>query len=107
MSTVSFQIKEELKRKAGIESAILNLVDFYVPIRGNLRRKRKRAGSMNMEEDKDQIEHELDVINEHVDFDDPNMIDWELIVVSHSIQLTSIQKGLTLLKEEHVPFNKP
>ena len=56
MSTVAAQIKNELKIKSGVESVILNLIDFYVPIRGNLRRNRNRAGSMNMEENKEEIE---------------------------------------------------
>jgi len=71
MSTVAHKIQDELKSKAGIDSAILNLVDFYVPIRGNMRRHRSRAGSTNLEENKEVIEHEIEAINEHVDFDDP------------------------------------
>lgn len=37
---------------------------------------------MNIEENKEEIEHEIEVINEHVDFDDPKQIDFELLVVS-------------------------
>lgn len=59
-----------------------------MPIRGNLRRNRNRAGSMNLEENKEEIEQELEQINELVDFDDPKQIDFDLLV-----------KGLTLLKE--------
>lgn len=62
MSTVAHKIQDELKSKSGIESVILNLIDFYVPIRGNMRRK--RAGSMNVEESKEVIEHEIEIINE-------------------------------------------
>lgn len=82
MSTVAHKIQDELAAKAGISSSILNLVDFYHPIRGNLRRNRTRAGSMNIEENKEEIEQELEIINEHVDFDDPKQIDWDLLVVS-------------------------
>ena len=59
-----------------------------MPIRGNLRRNRNRAGSMNLEENKEEIEQELEQINELVDFDDPKQIDFDLLV-----------KGLTLLKD--------
>lgn len=83
MSTVARKIQEELKSKSGISSAILNLSDFYVPIRGNMRRKnRSRANSMNVEESKQAIEQEIEIINEQVDFDDPKQIDYELLIVS-------------------------
>jgi len=86
MSTVARKIQEELKSKSGISSAILNLSDFYVPIRGNMRRKhRSRTGSINMEENKQEIEQEIEIINEQVDFDDPKQIDYDLLVVSLSL----------------------
>ena len=43
---------------------------------------------MNLEENKEEIEQELEQINELVDFDDPKQIDFDLLV-----------KGLTLLKD--------
>jgi hypothetical protein len=55
MSTVAHKIQDELKSKSGINSAILNMRDFYVPIRGNMRRNRNRTGSMNLEENKTEI----------------------------------------------------
>jgi len=78
-----------LKKRAGIDSAILNLVDFYVPLRGNMRRNRiKSCSTTNIEEKKEEIQREVEIINEQVDFDDPKQIDFELLV-----------KGLTLLKD--------
>lgn len=53
MSTVAHSIKDELEKKSGIKSTILNIVDFYVPIRGNMRRNRTR--SANLEENKEDI----------------------------------------------------
>ena len=59
MSTVATNIKDELHEKSGIECEILNLIDFYVPLRGNLRREaRSRANSIVIEgneENKEEI----------------------------------------------------
>jgi hypothetical protein len=82
MSTVARNIQDDLRNKAGIDSAILNLVDFYVPIRGNMRRNRTRAGSLTLEEENtDEVMREVKTINEQVDFDDPKQIDFDLLVV--------------------------
>jgi hypothetical protein len=67
MSTVAKNIKDELYEKSGIETEILNLIDFYVPLRGNLRREgRSRAGSIVIEgneEHKEEIIQEIKTIN--------------------------------------------
>jgi len=46
MSTVAKSMKMELQNKANIAAEIINLIDFYNPIRGNMRRNRSRAGSL-------------------------------------------------------------
>lgn len=38
MSTVAQSMKNELRDKAGIQSEIIHVIDFYVPLRGNMRR---------------------------------------------------------------------
>lgn len=67
MSTVATSIKDELLEKAGIETEILNQIDFYRPIRGNLRREgRSRASSIIIEgneENKEEIIREIKIIN--------------------------------------------
>jgi uridine kinase len=52
MSTVAQSMQQYL-RKANIQSEIINLIDFYVPLRGNMRRQRSRAGSL-IPDDEDQ-----------------------------------------------------
>jgi hypothetical protein len=37
MSTVAQSMKRELNEKS-IQAEVINLIDFYVPIRGNMRR---------------------------------------------------------------------
>ena len=48
MSTVAKNICYDLSNKAGLSVTIINLLDFYVPIRGNMRRSRSRAGSIEI-----------------------------------------------------------
>jgi hypothetical protein len=50
MSTVARAMKIELKQKYNIDSEIINLIDFYIPLRGNMRRNRSRAGSLKGDE---------------------------------------------------------
>ena len=38
MSSVAISMKNELKNQANIQSDIIKLIDFYLPIRGNMRR---------------------------------------------------------------------
>lgn len=64
---------------AGITCSVLNLLDFYKPIRGNMRRSRSRAGSYE-DLDEAKVIEEVKEINENVDFDDPKMIDFELLI---------------------------
>ena len=82
MSTVARNIQEELRSKSGIRSSIIDLADFYRPIRGNMRRNRSRAGSLAEEENKEDVMNELNEINANTDFDDPKQIDFELLIVS-------------------------
>jgi len=61
-------------------AVILNLIHFYKPVRGNLRR-RSRADSINEDIDKpeDQIKSEIKDVYKKSDFDTPDAIDWELM----------------------------
>ena len=54
MSTVAKNIGRELKM-IGITHEIISLKDFYIPIRGNLRRNRSRAGSLQEEENQQEV----------------------------------------------------
>lgn len=51
MSTVARAMKELLNR-AEIKADIINLIDFYLPLRGSMRRNRSHSGSL-MGDDKD------------------------------------------------------
>ena len=83
-------IRDELA-KANISVAIVSLLNFYRPLRGNIR-KRSRAGSLVEEENKEQVLKEIDHINETVDFDDPKQIDFELLIVSITTTLTDLTR---------------
>jgi uridine kinase len=74
---------------------ILNLIHFYNPKRGNLRR-RSRADSL-IEDDKnvEEIKTEIRQVYKESDFDSPEAIDWTLL-----------NKGVQSLKNG-MPFNKP
>lgn len=100
MSTVAQSIKNELRDKAEIQSEIIHSIDFYVPLRGNMRRQRSRASSLVPDNEdqitKQQIYKEISEIDTVTDFDDPKQMDFDLMV-----------KGLRLLTEERLPFNKP
>ena len=81
MSTVATNIRQDLQ-KSGISTTIVSLVNFYYPLRGNLRKSRSRAGSLVEEENKQEVMGEIQAINEAVDFDDPKQIDFDLLIVS-------------------------
>ena len=81
MSTVAKNIKADLYR-SGISSERFTLLDFYKPLRGDLKKSRSRAGSLVEEETKEQVKKEIDAINEQVDFDDPKQVDFEFLIVS-------------------------
>jgi len=90
-SSVANMIRDKIPH-----AVILNLIHFYKPIRGNLRR-RSRADSINEDIDKpeDQIKSEIKDVYRKSDFDTPDAIDWELM-----------NKGVECLKNGQ-PFNKP
>lgn len=51
-----------------------------------MRRNRiKSCSTTNIEEKKEEIQREVEIINEQVDFDDPKQIDFDLLVVSNLI----------------------
>ena len=81
MSTVAVNIRDELA-KSNISVAVVSLLNFYRPLRGNLRKNRSRAGSLVEEENKEAVLKEIEAINEAVDFDDPKQIDFDLLIVS-------------------------
>ena len=81
MSTVAHNITTELL-KAKVSTEIVSLANFYRPIRGNLHKKRSRAGSLIEEENKQEVLREIQEINETIDFDDPKQIDFDLLIVS-------------------------
>lgn len=85
----------KLIKKKIPNAAILNLIHFYKPIRGNLRR-RSRANSM-IEDSKNLEEIKSDIRDKYRknDFDNPDAIDWDLL-----------NKGVSALKNRH-PFNRP
>jgi uridine kinase len=85
MSTVAKKIRFELAR-SNISTAVINLANFYRPIRGNLRKQRSRAGSLVEEENKEEVLREINAINEATDFDDPKQIDFDLLNVSRVLE---------------------
>uniref|UniRef100_A0A7S3CSX4 Phosphoribulokinase/uridine kinase domain-containing protein n=1 Tax=Strombidium rassoulzadegani TaxID=1082188 RepID=A0A7S3CSX4_9SPIT len=88
-STVAKIIKEQLP-----QAIILNLINFYKPIRGNMRRS--RANSMvDDQRDEKEIKEEIREVYRRIDFDSPDAIDWDLL-----------NKGVQSLKN-YKPFNKP
>ena len=100
MSTVAKSMKIELLNKANIQVEIIPMIDFYLPIRGSMRRNRSRAGSLmgdeNDQEANAKIHQEIITIQAETDFDDPRRVDYDLLV-----------KGLRHLIEERQPFNRP
>jgi uridine kinase len=90
-SSVAKFIKQKLPH-----AVILNLIHFYKPIRGNLRR-RSRANSIIEDQEKDVEEIKLDIRDAYRnnDFDSPDAIDWALM-----------NKGVKALVAGQ-PFNKP
>jgi uridine kinase len=76
------------------------MINFYIPIRGSMRRQRSRASSLIPDEgDVEQsrkIHTEIKDIDLITNFDDPKQIDYDLLI-----------KGLQLLTVERVPFNMP
>lgn len=91
MSTVAKNIRSELA-KSNISTAVVSLVNFYRPIRGNVRKQRSRAGSLVEEENKskEEVLREINAINEATDFDDPKQIDFELLIVSPIVTSASL-----------------
>jgi hypothetical protein len=71
-----------IKSKLKNQPQILNLMDFYLPLRGNMRRRGNSFDQQNKEVDEAQIEKEITEIERHYDFDNPSAIDWDLLIVS-------------------------
>lgn len=90
-SSVAKLIKDKLPH-----ALILNLIHFYKPKRGNLRR-RSRADSIIEEtvKDEEEVKSEIREVYRQSDFDSPDAIDWNLL--NNCVQ--SLKNGN--------PFNKP
>ena len=72
-----------MKSKLKGTPQIINLIDFYLPVRGNLRRKSSMASDIKEgKEDEESVAKEITEINKNYDFDVPSAIDWELLIVS-------------------------
>ena len=84
-----------LRRKLP-HAVVLNLMNFYHPVRGNLRR-RSRADSMKEESklNEDEMKSELIKVYRDNDFDSPEAIDWQLL-----------NRAVACLKDGQ-PFNGP
>ncbi len=67
-----------IKSKLKMQPVVINLKDFYLPLRGNLRRKNSQSDD---KESEDKITKEISEINRHYDFDNPSAIDWDLLIV--------------------------
>ena len=77
---------ELIKKKLKNKPSIINLIDFYLPLRGNRRRKSSQAAE-DTTSDNDTIQKELYEIERHYDFDVPSAIDWDLLVVINLINV--------------------
>lgn len=89
-STVAKLIKKKLPN-----AAILNLIHFYKPIRGNLRRRSRASSMIEDQKNIDEIKSDIRDKYRKNDFDTPDAIDWALL-----------NKGVDALKKGQ-PFNKP
>ena len=79
------------------QACILNLIHFYKPIRGNLRRRSRANSIIEDNELKTEDEQKLEIRDAYRnnDFDSPDAIDWTLM-----------NKGVSALVQGQ-PFNKP
>ena len=66
-------VAKMIKSKLKDEPRILNLIDFYLPLR--------QAAEVGVESEAE-VEKELAEIDRLHDFDVPSAIDWDLLVVS-------------------------
>lgn len=58
------------------------MIDFYLPVRGNLRRKSSSTDQeLQKNASEEVVEKEISEIEKHYDFDHPNAIDWDLLIV--------------------------
>ena len=83
-------IKTKLKGKP----QIINLIDFYLPVRGNMRRRSSMAENKDSKDDVETIEKEITEIDKNYDFDLPTAIDWDLLIV-RSPSLIVVERVIT------------
>ena len=75
-----------IKSKLRNQPQIINLIDFYLPVRGNMRRKssivpeEQQLGETKSKGEA-RIEKEITEIDKRYDFDVPSAIDWDLLIV--------------------------
>jgi len=73
-STVVEIIKEKLPH-----AVVLNLMNFYKPVRGNLRRVSRSDSIVEDAKNEEQIKTEIRKVYKQHDFDSPDAIDWALL----------------------------
>ena len=73
-SSVANVIKDQIP-----DAAILNLIHFYRPVRGNLRRRSRADSMVEEEKNTEEIKSEIREVYKQSDFDTPEAIDWELL----------------------------
>ena len=89
-SSVAKAIKDKIPH-----AVILNLINFYNPKRGNLRRRSRADSLIEETRNDDDIKSEIREVYRQSDFDTPDAIDWKLL-----------NKGVHSLKNGN-PFNLP
>ena len=90
-------IKTKLKGKP----QIINLIDFYLPVRGNMRRRSSMAENKDSKDDVETIEKEITEIDKNYDFDLPTAIDWDLLIVS-SPSLIVVERVITSQRRQAI-----
>jgi len=73
MSAVADHMLKQLNDKASIVGDVIHQVNFYKPMRGNMRRP--RAGSQ-VDLNEEEVEREVQKLNEDTDWDDPSLVDF-------------------------------
>jgi len=93
-----------IKSKLKGQPQIINLIDFYLPVRGNLRRRKSSIVDNPSIDSQDEakIEREIQDIDKNYDFDVPSAIDWDLLIVRVSFFITIIERNQALKGRETI-----
>ena len=73
-----------IKTKLNWKPQIINLIDFYLPVRGNMRRKSSMAENKDLKEDVESIEKEITEINKNYENDE----NYKLWLVKNEISIS-------------------